>query len=538
MGDKQFGARWWRESLGIGRWAARPAVGTVGLLGALSLSGCATWGDVETEEAQYANARDDVDVSVNALQLQRDEGWDVGQPNASLAFAGSTQEDSSGGQGWREGMATLAYDLQPTSAALMPFYVPTLFQSLIGPAGQRLRAVMRPIHTPEMDADFARGAALRRELGAAGWPKDVALVVDAPGPRAVAVAGALADHFAPVYTFANWPHPLGVVPAHQTIAATLFYRPMLLAADKLRPADAPPMFVLDANRLNAYGDADTQFDNRYFVHLPSAEQLAALGIKHVFYVSADGTRELDDLNAALVTLCQKGVDVKMVALGDFVRVDDAPALAAGDDDEVDEGDALAAVAVDPIWGWAFIHWCGPGFFGRWYYYRACWWGHPFMDDYGLPTRVFPHAPVRGPVVVGPPGVHRVAAPPSATVAWHPAPRATMFSPSVAARMAAGPSFGQVAVRASRVDGHVLAVRAGNPQLAVGNPATHVGGSSSVFHGSNAVFHGSSGGFHGGNAVFHGSSSGGFHGNAAFHGGGFGGFGRSGSIGRAGGFSGG
>src|SRR5262249_13730502 len=160
--------------------------------------------------------------------------------------------------------------------------------------------------------------------------------------------------FTPVFTFANWPHPLGVVPAHQTIAASLYYLPMFAAAANVRAPDAPPLFVLDANRLAPYGGADKQFDNRYFVKLPTAAQLAALGVRHVLYVSADATQELDDLNAALVALCQKGVDVKMVALGDFVRADDEPALAQGEGDSGDvgdEGEGDEPAAPDPAWAW-------------------------------------------------------------------------------------------------------------------------------------------------------------------------------------------
>jgi hypothetical protein len=451
MGEKQFGARWWRESLGIARWASRPAAGTLGLLGALSLGGCATWGE-NAQEAEYAS--ENVHVNVDALQLQREEGWDVGHAGATLGFTGSTQEDSSGGQTWRDGMVELAATMAPTSPSLQPFYVPTLFQSLIGPAGQRLRAVMRPMHTPEMDADFARGVALRAQFDAVGWPKDTALIVDAPGPRALAVATALADHFAPVFTFGNWPHPLGVVPAHQTIAAALWYRPMLAAGDQLRPADAPPVFVLDANRLNAYVDADKQFDNRYFVRLPSAEQLAAVGIKHVLYIGADGGRELDNLNGALLALCARGVDVKMVALSDFVRPGDAPQLAQGDDGnddgDGDEDEAMTAVGVDPWWGAAFF-WAHPWRVYPRYYYRACWWDPGlFWGDYawylprnphlGMPQH--PMRPARGPVVIGPPKVAR-AAPLPTHAGWRPAARATIFSPSPT--MASRPTFGQVPV---------------------------------------------------------------------------------------------
>src|SRR5438309_8064440 len=156
----------------------------MGLLGALSLAGCATtWAEPRLEETQLADARDEVDVNVDALQLQRDEGWDVGQWGTPLAFSGSSDVDAAGTQAWREAMVNLAGMLAPSSPTLQPYYVPTLFQSLIGPAGQRLRAVMRPIHSADMDADFARGVALRAQFGIVGWPKDTAIIIDAPGPR-------------------------------------------------------------------------------------------------------------------------------------------------------------------------------------------------------------------------------------------------------------------------------------------------------------------------------------------------------------------
>ncbi|MGZ3429529.1 MAG: hypothetical protein ACXVCV_22920, partial [Polyangia bacterium] len=494
MGERNFGARWWRESLGIARWASRPAVGTMGLIGALSLAGCATtWGG--TRDDQQVAANDELDVNVDALQLQRDEGWDVGQTGATLAFPDSTTEDAAGGQGWREAMANLAGTLAPSAAALQPFYVPTLFQSLIGPAGQRLRAVMRPIHSAEMDADFARGLALRAQFAGAQWPKDTALVVDAPGPRAVAVAAALADHFAPVFTFGNWPHPLGVVPAHQTIAASLYFLPMFSAADTVRAADAPPLFVLDANRLAHYADADKEFDNRYFVHLPTAEQLAAIGIRHVLYVGA-GDRELDDLNAALVALCQKGVDVKMVALGDFVRADDEPAMAAaegdgGDGDE--EGDEPEAAPIDPAWTFAFA-WAHPLYLWPHYWYRGCWWdGGLFWGDYrwypGPRGPMLPHRG-RGAVVVGPPrGVRGPVGPSHA--AWTPSMRNTMFTPGPA-RAGVAP-VGQIAVTASRSDGHLIGMRAGSTTYNGGVGRVGIG---VVGGAGRTTFHGGGGGFTG------------------------------------------
>ena len=555
MGERSFGARWWRESLGIARWATRPAAGTLGLLGALSLSGCATtWADPNgLQESQLVDARDDVDVSVDALKLQRDAGWDVGQKGAALSFPDSTDIDAGGTQRWREAMPQLAAQLAPSSPALQPFYVPTLFQSLIGPGGQSLRAVMRPIHGAAMDEDFARGIALRAQFAAVDWPRDTALVVDAPGPRAVAVAAALADHFAPVFTFGNWPHPLGVVPAHQTLAATLYYLPMFNAAAAVRAPDAPPLFVLDANRLAPYGDAGKQFDNRYFVKLPSAEQLAALGVRHVLYVGADG-RELDDLNAALVALCQRGVDVKMVALADFVRAGDEPAMVAeggGDDGAGDDGDEGAGdegdepAAVDPAWAWGFA-WAHSPFWWPHFWYRGCWWdGGLFWGDYGFhhPHGHGPSLPHhRGAVVVGPPPGTRTPPLPSRS-AWTPVARSTMFTPVAGIRR----TFGQVPIVAARSDGRIVGMRAGNEAFNAGARAGGVGGG---FHGAGrTAFHpvavggggfgraGHTGFGHGPVGGHSGFSGGGGFSHASVGRSGFSGFGggggRSGSIGRAG-----
>ncbi|HEX4457724.1 MAG TPA: hypothetical protein VIA18_07120 [Polyangia bacterium] len=521
MGERSFGARWWRESLATSRLARGGLASTFGLLGgaALTLPGCFNYGDLVPDEnaaqQQSRQSGDEIDTSVDALQLQQHEGWDVGQPNVQLRFAGSSLEDVAGTQDWRGGMQRLAETLHPSEPALQPYYVPTLFQSLMGKAGQRLRAVMRPIHDDDMDRDFARGLALREAFASAGWPRDTALVVDAPGPRAVALAAALADHFAPVFTFGNWPHPRGVVPAHETLAATLFYLPAFTTAESERPNDAPPIFVLDANRLAPYRDADAEFDNRYFVHLPDAAALRAMGVSHVLYVSADGHQELDDLNDALVALSQDQIDVQMVALGDFVPAgENVPELAqndAGDGDRESEaeyeaeGDDDGAFAVGLPFAFFFDPW--PWWLGRhWSQARYCYGGdtrggvHRFWRDHGG----F-HAPVvvaHGGRVVGPPKVGR---PVAVASRWTPIPRATMFNPrgavlpGVPGARAHVAGFGQVPVRASRFDGHVTAVR--------GNGFNHY---------SRTTF---------------------AHGGTYAHGGAFsGGFARSGSIGRAGGGS--
>jgi hypothetical protein len=139
-----------------------------------------------------------------------------------------------------------------------------------------------------------------------------------------------------------------------------------------------------------------------------------------------------------------------------------------------------------------------------YWYRGCYWDHGlFWGDYGF-YRPSPGVaglrPHRGPVVVGPPSVHR--APPLPTHAvWTPAARATIFSH--AAISAPRSSFGTVAVHASRSGGQFVGLQHGT-----------IGGGHTIMH-NGAVVGGVGRGF----------------GTTA---------GRSGSIGRAGfgGFSGG
>jgi hypothetical protein len=70
-----------------------------------------------------------------------------------------------------------------------------------------LRSAISPIHSPQMDQDLMRGLSVRALLDEVGAPRDTAIIVDLPGPRAVAFAAALADRFEPLFIFADWPHP-------------------------------------------------------------------------------------------------------------------------------------------------------------------------------------------------------------------------------------------------------------------------------------------------------------------------------------------
>ncbi len=220
---------------------------------------------------------DDVESKMDALELQRRTSWNVGDVDRRLTLTDGRTNDADGSEIWRTVLLNqrLADVLAPGEARLQPYYAPSLFQAPDQSAD--LRMDLTPMLRTSMEDVYDRGRALAEAFAAAGHPRDTALVIDMKGPEAVAVAAAVAPDFAPVFTFDNWPHPRGVVPSHETLAAALYYLPWLQRAAASRSTPAPPAFVLDANRLASYTDEVAHFDNRYAVSLPSASSLQAAG---------------------------------------------------------------------------------------------------------------------------------------------------------------------------------------------------------------------------------------------------------------------
>lgn len=318
--DDLVGARWWNDSFQTFTSGRRGFMQLAGKAVALGIGG----GVASLLLIRSCDDDDDEGppIDLDAIALQRKSGWDVGGDKRPLVFTSPVQMDARTDTAYVQHLAGLARDLAPRDPRLQPFAVPTLFQSLAGgPGTERLLAAVHPIFTIEMKQAHARGAALADLATVPGAPRDVALVLDLPGPESVAVAAGLAERFAPVFILDNWPHPKGVVPSHNTLGAAVYYRPLFVEANQKRPAEAPPVFVLDSARLSPYRDDPDRFDNRYVVNLPSAEQLRALGIKRLLYVRPSGTQlqELDDLNADFVALDKGGIAVDAVALSDFQR---------------------------------------------------------------------------------------------------------------------------------------------------------------------------------------------------------------------------
>ncbi|HVV53549.1 MAG TPA: hypothetical protein VHO06_28085, partial [Polyangia bacterium] len=281
-------APWWKASLRAHPLARLLGSGPLVWSGAaLTASGCAEiWSESEPTGAQAA------------FEAQQQDGWNVGNEGEALAFPGAVPADITGGSGWREALTSLAPRLAPAAPRWQPYYAPALFQSLEAPRSADLRVLIRPVFTSEMAVASRRGDALLSAfIDGGACRNDVALVLDLAGPESVALAASLAPCFEPVFVLDNWPHPNGVVPAHLTLGAALYFLP---AFERARPARAPnaaPVFVLDRQRLAPYADDAGQFDNRYFAGLPSREALQAAGIRHLLYVTADpAALDADDLN--------------------------------------------------------------------------------------------------------------------------------------------------------------------------------------------------------------------------------------------------
>ena len=309
-------AAWWRATLPtrpvlglLGRFVGRWSVALSGAGAGLVLPSCADL-MVETEPA----------VTPSALETQRQDGWNVGSEESALSFPGAQPTDVAGRADWRDDTAALALRLGPSGRPWAPYYNPTLFQSLEAPRNADLRAAVWPVFSPDMADAAARGEALLSLLVEDGvCRRDVAVVLDLAGPASVALAAALAPCLEPVFVFGNWPHPMGVVPAHLTLGAVLYELPAFERARATRTAPAAPVFVLDRNRLSPYVDDAGAFDNRYFVGLPPHEALRQAGIAHILYVTGDAPAvpEADDLNDDLVALDESGLDVQLLALSDF-----------------------------------------------------------------------------------------------------------------------------------------------------------------------------------------------------------------------------
>jgi hypothetical protein len=414
-------ARWWNQSLAESGWISRRRAITLQLVG-----GGVAIGTLALAAAWSASSDDDVEGSMDALELQRRTSWNVGDLDRRLELVYSRTTDADDSTSWDQEMRAghLAAAFAPGEERLQPYYAPTLFQASDGSPDLRQR--LYPILRPSMSEFYDRGRALADAFDAADNPHDTALVIDLHGPESIAVAAALADQFAPVFTFDNWPHPRGVVPSHETLAAALYYLPLFQRAAKRRPTPAPPAFVLDADRLSPYRDAVEHFDNRYTVSLPSGQRLQSLGVSRLLYVrGGDAAPEEDDLNADFAWLDGNGIPVRLVSLGDFQP-------AAGPPDAGAPASGRGSGHVHYSYG-------GGGSSSHVFFWHQYGWYKPAAP------RGY-HAPVAAPA-------------PSRAASYRPVTRPTMFSTRMVGGIAGigktkPTGFGRISIRTARGTGAI------------------------------------------------------------------------------------
>src|SRR4030095_16182697 len=119
--------------------------------------------------------------------------------------------------------------------------------------------------------------ALRNLISQTPNPGQTLIISELPGAQSVALGAAMADTAQVVPVFDNWPHPLGVVRSHETLGAMAYYAGEIDEKRCKLQEGAAAILLLDSNRLTAYTDQDTQFDNRYLAKLPPADQLKQRG---------------------------------------------------------------------------------------------------------------------------------------------------------------------------------------------------------------------------------------------------------------------
>jgi hypothetical protein len=313
------GAKWWQEGLAThDPIARRQALIAIGVLGVIVVG----VGGIVAAAASIPSEPDTTTTLFGALDMQRKYGWSFGAVGEPLTFDGqSTQPFEKGA------LDRLGTDFTPTQPRLKRFSSPTLFQAPLAmpttqPDGDPglvtpLRDALRPIFTPAMSNAYRAGKSLASLF--ASLKVDAAMVIDLPGPQAIAFAAGLAPIFDPCFTFENWPHPRGVVSAHLALAAAAYYQPLFAKMTAARRQPGPAAFVLDRDRLASYTDDERQFDNRYAAKLPTGASLKELGMNRVLYVVPTGGDlvELDDLNEQMVAFVAAGVDVKAIAVTDF-----------------------------------------------------------------------------------------------------------------------------------------------------------------------------------------------------------------------------
>ncbi|TVQ94047.1 MAG: hypothetical protein EA397_02750 [Deltaproteobacteria bacterium] len=140
------------------------------------------------------------------------------------------------------------------------------------------------------------------------------VIIDIFGPAAVSLGVRFIQRGCqPVCTFDNWPHPRGVGKPEFTLAALLYYSPLVADARELIKVDSPPVWLCDASRLVGRRPSPGNFDNRYYLDdtlLPGSNFLKAQGIDRLVIILGNKSRKLaPDVEAWLADRARDGFEV-------------------------------------------------------------------------------------------------------------------------------------------------------------------------------------------------------------------------------------
>ncbi len=139
---------------------------------------------------------------------------------------------------------------------------------------------------------------------------DTALVLDLPGPLALALALDWATHgWRPVPLFNSCPGPGALVDNEPIRVGLAEAAPQL--GDANLPATAAPGFVLDSRRVDG-APAPQRFDNRWVVFpqdFPSGARLLASGLRRVLLVQEGRRESRPDLAHVLLRWQRAGLEI-------------------------------------------------------------------------------------------------------------------------------------------------------------------------------------------------------------------------------------
>lgn len=124
-----------------------------------------------------------------------------------------------------------------------------------------------------------------------------AIIVDLPGTDSIEMGLALAKKGyrpIPIYNGVEEQQGARATTDNQSIDVALFYGAKELEQISI-PEEAPPVFLLDTNRLQRYKIDDSIFDNSWDVYpqdMPSAKYFKAQGIENILVIGDGGARDL------------------------------------------------------------------------------------------------------------------------------------------------------------------------------------------------------------------------------------------------------